>query len=89
MNGGTSTLIHHLPLPGDQLNMAVCFWYFVKSDMTGVRYCTRVHWTSHYIQGTRNTRPCITRHPVPGGLREGKGPGVQPGQPGGARPGVA
>ena len=23
-----------------------------------------VHWASHVLQGTRNTRPCITGHPV-------------------------
>ena len=30
---------------GDQLNIAVFFWYLVKSDLSSIRYCTRVHWT--------------------------------------------
>ena len=29
------------------------------------RYCTHVRWTSNFLQGTRNTRPCITSHSVP------------------------
>ena len=34
--------------------------------MHSVRYCaSRIHWTSHVLQGTRNTRLCITGHPVP------------------------
>ena len=48
----------------DQINMAVVFWYLVKSDLSSVRYSTRIHWTSHVLQRTRNTRPCITGHPV-------------------------
>ena len=39
-----------------QLYMAVCFWYLVKS----VRYCTRVHWINHFLQGTRKTLPCLS-----------------------------
>ena len=27
------------------------FWYRVKSELSRVRYCTRVHWTSHFSQG--------------------------------------
>ena len=48
----------------DQINMAVVFWYLVKSDLSSVRYSPRIHWTSHVLQGTRNTRPCLTGHPV-------------------------
>ena len=48
----------------DQVNMAMLFWYLVKSDLSSVGYYTRVHWTSHLIQGTRNTRLCITGHSV-------------------------
>ena len=44
--------------------MAVFFLYFVKSDLSSLRYRTRVHWTSHILQGTRKTRPCLTGHPV-------------------------
>ena len=44
-------------------NMAVFFWYFIKSDLSSVRYCTRLHWTSNFFQGTRKTRPCLTGYP--------------------------
>ena len=40
-------------------------WYLVKSDVYFLRYCTHVHWTSHFLQGTINTRPCLTGYPVP------------------------
>ena len=46
----------HSLIQGDQLNIAVLFWYLVKSDLSSVRYCTRIHWTSHFLQRTRNTR---------------------------------
>ena len=45
--------------------MAVFFWYLVKSDLSIVRYCTHIHWTSHFLQGTRKTEPCLTGHSVP------------------------
>ena len=45
--------------------MAALFWYLVKSDLSSVRYCTSVYWTSHFLPGTRNTRPYITGQPVP------------------------
>ena len=41
----------------DQVNMVVMFWYLVQSDAS-------VRTASHPIQGTRNTRPCLTSHPV-------------------------
>ena len=41
--------------PG-QIN--VCFWYPVKSDLSIVSYWTSVHCTNHFLQSTRNTRPC-------------------------------
>ena len=47
----------------DQLNMAVLFWYLVNSDMSRVRYCTRVHWTSHFLHGSRKTRPMFNWSP--------------------------
>ena len=48
-------------IQGGQLNIAVVFLYLVKSDLSF--FCTRVHWTSHFIQGTRkkhilNLSPC-------------------------------
>ena len=40
---------------------AMFFWYLVKIFLSSVRFCTDVHWTR---QVTRNTRPCLTGHPV-------------------------
>ena len=51
-------------IEGNQLNMAVFFSYFVKSDLSSVFYFTRVHWTSHLFQGTRKTRQRWIGHPV-------------------------
>ena len=55
-------------LQPDQLNMTVFFWYLVRGDLAVVRYCTPIHvrvdWTNNFLQGIRNTRPCITGHPV-------------------------
>ena len=48
----------------DQLIMTVFFWYLVKSELPSVRYCTCVHWTSHFLQGTIKTRPSLSDHPV-------------------------
>ena len=52
----------------DQINMAVLFWYLVKSVFnmfaTALWQYSSVHWTSHVLQGNRNTRPCITGHSV-------------------------
>ena len=39
----------------------------VQCPLSSVSYCTRIHLTSHFIQGARNTRPCITGHPIPWG----------------------
>ena len=47
-----------------QIKMAVFIWYRVKSNLSTVSYCSRVHWTSHCLQCTSNTRPCLTGHPV-------------------------
>ena len=35
-----------------------------KKRLVQCRYCTSIHWTSHFTQGTRNTGACITGHPV-------------------------
>ena len=48
----------------DQINMAVFFWQLVKSDLSSLYVYSSVHWTIHFLQGSRNTRPCITGHPV-------------------------
>ena len=38
----------------------VFFWYLVKSDMSSVRVYCSIHWTSHFLQGTRKTLPCLS-----------------------------
>ena len=43
-------------IQGEQLNMALFFWYLVKNYLSSIRYCTSVNWTSHFFQGTRKTR---------------------------------
>ena len=49
-------------IQGGQLNIAVVFLYLVKSDLSF--FCTRVHWTSHFIQGTRkNTFQTLNFYP--------------------------
>ena len=40
------------------------FWYLVKIDFSSVCYCTRVHWTSNFLQGIRKKRRYITGDPV-------------------------
>ena len=42
----------------------VFFLYPVKSDKSCVRYYIPVHWTWDKYLFTRNTRPCITGHPL-------------------------
>ena len=42
-----------LEVQGDQLNMAVRFWYFVKSGLSSVRVNSRVQWTSNFLQFTK------------------------------------
>ena len=40
------------------------FWYLVLSDLSSVHYFTRKHWTSHFLQGTIKTGPCVNGNPV-------------------------
>ena len=40
--------------------MAVLFRYFVKRDLSSVRYSTRVHWTSHFLQGKQGLTGHLT-----------------------------
>ena len=44
--------------------MAVCTWYFVKRDLSSVRYS---------LKGIRNTRPCLSGHPVQFVKKSGRG----------------
>ena len=37
----------------DQLNMALCCWYLVKSDFFRMHEFRSVDWTSHFFQGTK------------------------------------
>ena len=60
----THTIENALSIQGDQLHVAVRFWYLVNSDLTSVRYYVRVKWTSLFFQSTRTTRPCLTGHPL-------------------------
>ena len=43
--------------------MALFLWYLVKSYLSSVRYCTRVHWKIPFLQGTRNTRSMFNWSP--------------------------
>ena len=46
-------------LQGNQLYMAVCFWYLVKSDLSSVCvYTCSLH--CQFLQGTRKTWPCLS-----------------------------
>ena len=40
--------------------------YLTSSLFNRFSCAGRVHWTSHFLQGNRNTTPCITGHPVSG-----------------------
>ena len=51
-------------LQGDQLTMAVFYWYLVKSDLSSLLIYSSVYWTSHFLLGTRKAQPCLTGHPV-------------------------
>ena len=55
-------LLHFIRIQGAQLYMTVCFLFLVPCKKWIV-HCP-VYWTSHFLQGTRKTRPCITGHPV-------------------------
>ena len=56
----------HIPayVQGDQLNMAVCFWYLVNSDCPVWATVHPVQWASQFLKCTRKTRLCITGHNV-------------------------
>ena len=43
----------------------VFLWHLVKSHLSSTCNSTQVHWTIKFVQGTENTRPCITGDPVP------------------------
>ena len=40
------------------------FWHPGKSDLSIVHVYSGVHWTSHFLQSIRKTRPCLTGHTV-------------------------
>ena len=44
-----------LTILGDQMNIAVLFWYLAKSVLSSVHVYGDVHWTGHFLQGTRKT----------------------------------
>ena len=39
-------------IQGDQLDMAVCFWYLVNRDLFSVHYCTVASFFSRYLNNT-------------------------------------
>ena len=47
---------------GSPVKHGCVFLVHCKSDFSSVRYCTPVHWTSRFLQGTINTQPCLTGH---------------------------
>ena len=55
---GLGTLL--TSLQGDLLNTVVFVWHLGKSDLSSVRVYLSVHWTSHFLQGTRQTRQCLS-----------------------------
>ena len=46
-----------------QASPLLCFWYIVNRALSGVCVYSSVH-QRRVLEGTRNTRPCITGHPV-------------------------
>ena len=61
------SLYMSLDLQGGHLNMAVLFWYLVKSYLsaTTARVKSSVHWTSLSLQGTRKAQPSLSGRVVP------------------------
>ena len=52
--------LKNIKMQGDQLYMAVCFWYLAKSDLSSGHWYISVHLTSHFLQGIRTPRPCLS-----------------------------
>ena len=44
----------------DQLYMAVCFWYLVKSAISSLRVYSSEHCTSNFLEGARKPRSCFS-----------------------------
>ena len=51
-------------IQNDQINMAVLFWYLVKSDLANVGYYTPFTGQETFYKSTGNTRPCIAGNTV-------------------------
>ena len=47
-------------LQGHHLNMAVFLSTLTINYLPSVRGCSSIHWTSHFLQGTGKTRPCLS-----------------------------
>ena len=47
-------------IQGHQTDMAVYFRYIVQNDLSILCVQSSVHWTSHFLHGTRNTRTCLS-----------------------------
>ena len=53
-----------IQVQGDDSNMAVCFWYLVKSYFFRVHLYSSIKWASNFLQGTRkNTVSLVTLIP--------------------------
>ena len=63
-NYSTGILVDLVVNKPDQIRDHVVLVINKKSDFSSERYCNTVKWTSPFFQGTRNTRPCLTGHPV-------------------------
>ena len=50
----------HVTVQGDQLYMAVCFWYLVNPDLSSERYFTVAYTSATFWDGTRTSRPCLS-----------------------------
>ena len=50
----------HTELQGNQLYMAMCFWYLVKSYLSTVQYTGKVI----ILQGAGKTQPCLSARVV-------------------------
>ena len=51
-------------LKPNKIYIAVFFCYLRKLLVHCSHMYSGIHWTSHFIQGNRKTRQCLTGHPV-------------------------
>ena len=51
-------------IQGDQLNLAVFFWYLVKNDLSSLHVCSKYTGQVPFYKVPEKTRPCLTGNPV-------------------------